>query len=151
VCYGDSRALDLSCNFITFVTFPSYLTEMNIAAPSQEGLLCSETLNPLEMMDAGTKLREEIKKSGLTRKQWYRRIYLKCDHWKNLKIKFFFSLGIKQCSRCKETKRIDVHHINYKSIYDVELSDLEALCRKCHKQEHKKRKERKSSKIKQTQ
>ena len=91
------------------------------------------------MMNAETKLRDEIKKSGLKRKQWYRRIYLKSDHWKNLKIKFFFSIGVKQCSRCKAIKRIDVHHINYKSIYDVLLTDLEALCRTCHKQEHKKR------------
>ena len=93
-------------------------------------------------MNAETKLRDEIKKSGLKRKQWYRRIYLKSDHWKNLKIKFFFSIGVKQCSRCKAIKRIDVHHINYKSIYDVLLTDLEALCRTCHKQEHKKKIER---------
>lgn len=99
------------------------------------------------MMNAETKLQEEIKKSGLKRKQWYRRVYLKSDHWKNLKIKFFFSLGVKQCSRCKATKRIDVHHINYKSIYDVELIDLEALCRTCHKQEHKKEKKERVPKL----
>ena len=116
---------------------------MNIAAPPQGGLLCSETLNHLEMMNTDTKqakerLKQEIKNSGYTRKKWYRKVYLLSEHWNNLKIRLFFSLGEKRCCKCGFNKYIEVHHINYKNIYDVLLSDLEVLCRRCHKREHKK-------------
>jgi len=116
---------------------------MNIAAPPQGGLLCSETLNHLEMMNTDTKqaqerLKQEIEKSGYTRKKWYRKVYLLSEHWNNLKIRLFFSIGGKRCHKCGFDKYIEVHHINYKNIYDVLLSDLEVLCRRCHKREHKK-------------
>lgn len=86
------------------------------------------------------RLTDEIKRSGLTKRKWYRRIYLKSLHWKRLKIRFFFFLGQKKCFMCGSVKRIQVHHLNYRSIYDVRLSDLQALCKRCHKKEHRKKK-----------
>jgi hypothetical protein len=31
---------------------------------------------------------------------------------------------------------VEPHHLNYKNLYDVELSDLKTLCRKCHTEVH---------------
>jgi 5-methylcytosine-specific restriction endonuclease McrA len=32
---------------------------------------------------------------------------------------------------------LDVHHVNYRNLFDVKLLDLLALCRSCHKEEHR--------------
>ena len=98
-----------------------------------------------ETTSAEEKLNEEIKKSGLSKRKWYRRIYLKSDHWKNLR-EIFFITHAKKCRKCGSKNKIDVHHINYKFIYDVLVSDLEALCRTCHKKEHWKEKAKKKTK-----
>lgn len=79
--------------------------------------------------------REEIKTSGLTQKEWYRTIYLVSDHWKSLRQAAFAAHG-RKCHDCGKSGILDVHHLNYKAIYDVEVSDLQILCRKCHKKEH---------------
>lgn len=41
------------------------------------------------------------------------------------------------CECCSTLSNLDIHHINYKSLYNVDLSDLKTLCRKCHNEEHK--------------
>ena len=65
---------------------------------------------------------------------WYRTVYLKSDHWRNLQRQ-----KRKQnpsCQRCGATSKLDIHHVNYHNIFDVQLSDLLTLCRRCHTQEH---------------
>jgi hypothetical protein len=42
-----------------------------------------------------------------------------------------------KCNRCKETENLQVHHLNYNSIGDESLNDLEVVCRSCHKKIHK--------------
>ena len=88
------------------------------------------------MKDAKTRLEQEIRDSKMSRRRWYRKIYLKSDHWKFLKAALFKKKP-KQCKKCKSCLRIDVHHKEYKYIYDVTIDDLEILCRKCHRKEHK--------------
>lgn len=39
---------------------------------------------------------------------------------------------INRCGICGETKSLDVHHLNYKNLYDVDGTDLRVLCHRCH-------------------
>lgn len=79
--------------------------------------------------------RERSQHAGLSMRQWYRTIYLKSDHWKALRKAAKATHG-KICACCSRTERLDVHHLNYKNIYDVTPADLQVLCRKCHAKEH---------------
>ncbi len=68
------------------------------------------------------------------KRDYYRKEYLKSDHWRALKKR---KLSVNNnCERCQSKKSLDVHHLDYKNLYDVELTDLETLCRKCHLKEH---------------
>jgi 5-methylcytosine-specific restriction endonuclease McrA len=79
-------------------------------------------------------------------KYFYRNVYLHSDHWKNLRKEKLVQISI--CEKCKTIHNLDVHHINYKGLYDVKLSDLQVLCRKCHEEEHiKKKPQRQNLKI----
>ena len=69
------------------------------------------------------------------RRDYYRKTYLKSDHWKALR-----ASKLKQspcCEKCGAKHRLDVHHLDYKNLYDVTLEDLMTLCRRCHEAEHK--------------
>lgn len=76
-----------------------------------------------------------IGESLLTQKEWYRTIYLLSDHWKHLRSSALKTKG-ECCEDCKKTKRLDVHHLNYRNIFDVALDDLQILCRRCHEKRH---------------
>jgi hypothetical protein len=75
----------------------------------------------------------------LTDSDYYWNVYLKSDHWKELRSKKL--LMNLMCEVCGTDKHLDVHHISYKNLYDVTVSDLKTLCRKCHVGEHNKIKE----------
>lgn len=85
-------------------------------------------------------LKQQIASSGLSKKQWYREIYLKSDHWNDLRQAALASAGFK-CSSCGCGGTMDVHHERYKSIYNVTQDDLSVLCRKCHNAEHQGKKD----------
>jgi len=70
----------------------------------------------------------------------YRMEYLKSDHWKKLKAEKLLVSPV--CEMCGTDKWLDVHHLDYKNLYDVTISDLKTLCRKCHIGEHNKLKEK---------
>jgi 5-methylcytosine-specific restriction endonuclease McrA len=75
---------------------------------------------------------------------FYREIYLKSDHWK-----FLREEKLKQnpnCEKCQSTICIDVHHLQYRGLYDVKISDLQTLCRKCHDVVHEKKKRKRNRK-----
>lgn len=86
-------------------------------------------------MTASEQLKEAIRLSGLSRKDWYRNIYLKSEHWKQLRQKAFAKHG-RKCCKCGSKKRLDVHHLNYRSIFDVVTDDLQIICRRHHDAEH---------------
>lgn len=69
---------------------------------------------------------------SVEKKHFYRFEYLRSEHWKDLRISKLASVDA-VCARCcvRDTSN-DVHHIRYKSLYDVELIDLIVLCRHCH-------------------
>lgn len=65
---------------------------------------------------------------------WYREIYLKSEHWRELRA---HKLRLNPaCERCEATERLEPHHKSYRHIFDVTTDDLETLCRKCHTKEH---------------
>ena len=68
-------------------------------------------------------------------RKYYREIYLKSEHWLNLRDSKLKQFNF--CCLCNSKHNLDVHHINYKNLYDVELKDLLVLCRKCHSNVHK--------------
>ncbi len=69
------------------------------------------------------------------KRRYYREIYLKSDHWKELRSRKLQQ--VKCCERCGRTWFLDVHHLRYRNLYDVELCDLQVLCRRCHKKVHR--------------
>lgn len=69
---------------------------------------------------------------GVAAKHFYRFKYLKSDHWQNLRLEKLVATKA-QCVYCWERDVFnDVHHLNYRKLYDVKLDDLIVLCRKCH-------------------
>ena len=88
-------------------------------------------------IDYKAKLLQEVFRSQMTWRAWYRTIYLKSDHWKALRKLALHTHG-KKCHKCSKAVRLDVHHLNYRNIFDVEVTDLQILCRPCHKAEHQK-------------
>jgi len=85
-------------------------------------------------------LKQQLASSGLTMRQWYRQIYLRSDHWRDLRQTALERAGFK-CSSCGCGGSLDVHHERYRSIYNVTQDDLSVLCRKCHKAEHEGKKD----------
>lgn len=75
------------------------------------------------------------------RQHWYRNVYLLSEHWDKLRES---KLKINPCCElCGKKKRLDVHHVRYKNIYDVTVEDLQTLCRTCHRKFHKKKNQNK--------
>jgi hypothetical protein len=86
-------------------------------------------------MTAAEQLQQEIKSSGLSKREWYRTVYLYSDHWWELRTRKLNEAG-RFCVSCDGEQNLQVHHKRYRSIFNVELSDLEVMCKKCHKAEH---------------
>ncbi len=78
---------------------------------------------------------------------YYRNVYLKSDHWKFLREE---KLSISPyCEKCGTSLSLDVHHKEYRGLYDVKIKDLQTLCRVCHDKTHakiQKKKNRKNNK-----
>lgn len=87
--------------------------------------------------EAADRKKSELLISGLTQKEWYATVYMQSLHWRELKAKAYEQYG-RKCNRCASTRNLQVHHKKYRSIYDVEVSDLEILCKNCHQKEHDK-------------
>jgi len=79
-----------------------------------------------------------LRKYGGVKGAW--RVFLKTEFWKRQKSEKFREVG-KKCERCGLSKNdgaiIEVHHINYKRLFDCGNSDLEVICQKCHSKHHK--------------
>ena len=62
--------------------------------------------------------------------------YLKGDHWRGVKERYFASKLKKECNVCKRKDRLDLHHKSYKRFGNERLTDLVYLCRTCHSRLH---------------
>lgn len=68
------------------------------------------------------------------KRDYYRSVYLKSEHWKHLK-----SSKLKEspfCESCGVKNHLEAHHIRYGSLYDILTKDLLTLCRSCHTNLH---------------
>lgn len=63
------------------------------------------------------------------------RAYIRTLHWLATKTRKIKEAG-KLCQVCGIKKKLQVHHINYRNLYDVTMDDLKALCEDCHNKEH---------------
>lgn len=69
-------------------------------------------------------------------KHFYRFKYLRSDHWQDLRLRKLVSVDAK-CFRCGHRDvSNDVHHLRYRRLFNVRLSDLIVLCRECHELTH---------------
>ena len=89
----------------------------------------------MDFASASDRLCYELALHGLPMQGWYRTVYLASPHWHDLRQQVFDAQG-RECSKCHATKGLDVHHLNYHQIFDVQPLDLQVLCRRCHEQEH---------------
>ena len=70
---------------------------------------------------------------GKEARERYQR-YLQSEAWKTKRKKVLQASGFR-CRRCG-APATEVHHETYKRIYNERLSDLTALCGKCHEAAH---------------
>lgn len=56
--------------------------------------------------------------------------YLKSNDWKTKRARKYKKP--RRCAICASTENLDVHHLNYRNLFDVLQSDLRVLCRRCH-------------------
>jgi hypothetical protein len=68
-------------------------------------------------------------------RDWYWNVYLKSDHWRDLRAAKLAANPV--CERCKKRRSAEPHHLRYKNIFDVVLTDLLAVCRECHAEIHR--------------
>ena len=67
-------------------------------------------------------------------RDFYRNQYLQSEHWKQLRSRKLILNPT--CEICGGDKRVEPHHLLYKNLYDVEVTDLQSLCRQCHIKVH---------------
>ena len=58
--------------------------------------------------------------------------YLKSNHWKEVKRRFYNSKLPKKCYVCRSRNNLNLHHKTYKSIGEENLNHLLVLCQKHH-------------------
>lgn len=63
--------------------------------------------------------------------------YLESDHWKEFRSRYLSS-GMPRACRVCNSRRIELHHINYDRIGNEEFSDIMPLCAGHHEQVHAK-------------
>lgn len=74
---------------------------------------------------------------SLPRRVWYRDFYLQSRHWKKTATRARKNAG-NRCERCyRQGVPLDVHHVTYERLWAEKPTDLQALCRPCHKSKHK--------------
>lgn len=86
------------------------------------------------------------KRYYLTDRTMYRTQYLKSEHWRLLRLQKLKANP--SCEKCGDDKHLEPHHLAYKNLYDVQLGDLQTLCRRCHVEVHDRLKSVASAKAK---
>ena len=62
--------------------------------------------------------------------------YLNSKEWHDKRNKILEYANY-ECSRCKSKENLQVHHLNYNTVGNECLGDLEVVCKTCHKKIHK--------------
>lgn len=64
----------------------------------------------------------------------YREEYLKSDEWKSLRS---IIMDSKPSCQCCDAQATDVHHMVYRNLVDIKITDLLPVCRSCHDEIHR--------------
>lgn len=68
---------------------------------------------------------------------WYKTFYLRSWHWKFLKWRkktwSRITRGKLMCEKCTRKTDLQIHHIHYNSLGREKLSDLQIICKYCHR------------------
>ena len=73
-----------------------------------------------------------LRRERTTRRQQSYQEYLKSDHWREVRKEKLKEAGYK-CERCGAKESLDIHHLTYARLGHERMSDLQALCRPCHR------------------
>ena len=91
-----------------------------IALPPRKGT------DPGHYLDGNTNKQKEMAYSR----------YLLTGHWRRARAAAIKQAGGK-CTVCQSTRRLHVHHLHYKTIWNERANDVVVLCEHCHNQLHK--------------
>lgn len=69
---------------------------------------------------------------------YYRKVYLRSTDWQNLRAAVIADrCPDRRCEFCGcRPNSLDVHHFNYRNLFDVLPEDLGVACRSCHSKVH---------------
>ena len=63
---------------------------------------------------------------------------MQSEDWKNLRAAVVsHPIWKGKCWICQRKRKCDAHHLRYRNLYDVKVSDIVPLCRTCHEKIHK--------------
>jgi phage terminase large subunit GpA-like protein len=62
--------------------------------------------------------------------------YLKSDHWKDFRKRYWRSSRSKVCWCCGSSDHLQIHHTTYRRLGKERLTDVIALCESCHREVH---------------
>jgi len=85
----------------------------------------------------------ERKANKLTKAQWEerqvkRKAYMRTPQWLKLK-QDVLDFQNQRCGHCKvivDLGTTDLHHMTYERLFNEEITDMKALCKKCHHNYH---------------
>jgi hypothetical protein len=72
----------------------------------------------------------------MTRQEQYRE-YLQSEDWQNKRAEKNRRVKVRRCAFCAASGRLDLHHLVYRNLVDVGMSDLRFACRPCHGDIHR--------------
>lgn len=98
----------------------SFFAEINPTQPSTSATRSYPHLDRLEQED------KRIRASFTSKEAYYQ-----SPQWQSKKQQKFNQVG-RKCEVCGTMGRLDVHHLNYDSLYDERMEDLQVLCRYHH-------------------
>ena len=78
-----------------------------------------------------------LRRERMTKRQQSYREYLKSAHWQEIRKAKLKEAGYK-CQKCGARESLDIHHLHYRTLGHERMSDLQALCRSCHRKAGKK-------------
>ena len=67
----------------------------------------------------------------MTWQEWHQNIYLQSDHW--LAFRSYILRSRQECKICHVAYGLQVHHRNYKHLWNESPTDVNVLCERCHK------------------
>jgi len=86
----------------------------------------------LELAMATSRIARILEEDALIRSSFTsKEQYYISPQWQYKRLQKLRQAGHK-CERCGSTGVLDVHHLNYDTLYDEDMSDLQVLCRVCH-------------------